>query len=200
MTREKQVFDLDLFLELNEEYKDKPVVPRPRRTGKVDLEGAAKRRAANIDKSLNVRDERVLEIGCGRGAFSYVLARDYACDVVGVDIAEREWSDYKFVPNLDLRVLDVSSEDHEDIGQFDLIYSSAVWGTYQASLRSPSRGQATSKERWALLSKRKTFTEGHRHPIDIEKCSFPGRISCLRMMSSKHSTFILVGNRTDLRG
>ena len=127
MTREKQSFNLDLFLELNEEYKDKPVVPRPRRTGKVDLEGAAKRRAANIDKSLNVRDKRVLEIGCGRGAFSYVLARDYACDVVGVDIVEREWSDYKSVPNLDLRVLDVSSEDHEDIGQFDLIYSSAVW-------------------------------------------------------------------------
>ena len=30
MTREKQSFNLDLFLELNEEYKDKPVVPRPR--------------------------------------------------------------------------------------------------------------------------------------------------------------------------
>ena len=127
MTREKQSFDLDLFLELNEEYKDKPIVPRPRRTGKVDLEEAAKRRAANVHKLLNVRDKRVLEIGCGRGAFSYVLARDYACDVVGVDIAETEWSDYKSVPNLDLRVLDVSADDHEDIGQFDLIYSSAVW-------------------------------------------------------------------------
>lgn len=127
MTQERHVFDLDLFLRLNEEYKDKPIVPRPRRTGKVDLEAAARRRAASVDKILAFHGKRVLEVGCGRGAFSYVLAKDYGCDVVGVDIVERQWSDYDSVPNLQLRLLDVSVENHDVIGTFDLIYSSAVW-------------------------------------------------------------------------
>ena len=127
MRQDKQTFNLQSFLDINEEYKDNPIVPRPRKFGKSDLEGAAKRRISNIDKLLDVRGKRVLEIGCGRGAFSYVLARDYDCDVVGIDIVEREWSDYSPAPNFDLRVLDVSEEDHEDIGQFDLIYSSSVW-------------------------------------------------------------------------
>ena len=127
MPPKSQIFDLDLFLRLNEEYQAKPIVPQPRKSGKEDLEGAAKRRAANVDKWLNVRGKRVLEIGCGRGAFSYVLARDYDCDVVGVDIVEREWSDYNSHPNLELRLLDVSADDHEDVGLFDVIYSSSVW-------------------------------------------------------------------------
>ena len=142
MSQERHVFDLDLFLKLNEEYKNKPIVPRPRRTGKVDLEEAARRRAASVDKVLGFGGKRVLEIGCGRGAFSYVLAKDYGCDVVGVDIVERQWSDYDSVPNVQLRLLDISAEKHDDIGQFDLIYTSAVWEHIEhpyAALRGAKR-------------------------------------------------------------
>ena len=54
MTREKQSFNLDLF--------------------PMDLEEAAKRRVANIDKLLNVR-ERVL-IGCGRCVLAWNVKSD----------------------------------------------------------------------------------------------------------------------------
>ena len=127
MRRQSTVFDLDLFLALNDEYKDKPIVPQPKKLGASGAEDAARKRAAYIDKLLDIRGKRVLEIGCGRGAFSHLLSKDYGCDVVGVDIVEREWDSYRSFPGLDLRVLDVSEEGHDDIGQFDLIYSSSVW-------------------------------------------------------------------------
>ena len=127
MPQKKHIFDLDLFIKLNEEYQNKPVVPQPRKTGTANLEEAAKRRIDNIDKLLNVRGKRVLEVGCGLGSLSYVLAKHYGCEVVGVDIVHRDWSDYNTCPNLELRLLDVSADDLEDIGRFDVIYSSAVW-------------------------------------------------------------------------
>ena len=127
MRPQSTVFNLDLFLALNDEYKDKPIVPHPKKLGTSGAETAAKRRAAYIDTILDIRGKRILEIGCGRGAFSYLLAKDYGCDVVGVDIVEREWSDYRSLPGLDLRVLDISVEVCDDLEQFDLIYSSSVW-------------------------------------------------------------------------
>ena len=127
MKQKSTVFDLNLFLALNDEYKDKPIVPRPKKLGQAGAEEAARKRADYIDKLLDIRGKRVLEIGCGRGALSFLLAKDYDCDVTGIDIVEREWDNYRSLSGLDLRVLDVSANGHEGIGQFDVIYSSSVW-------------------------------------------------------------------------
>ena len=87
------IFDLGLFLELNNEYGSKPTVPRPRQPLAHDapaLLAAAEKRAEKIDELIEIRGKRVLEVGCGRGDLCYILAKGYGCDVVGVDVISYE--------------------------------------------------------------------------------------------------------------
>lgn len=125
---ESVVYDLDLFRQLNAEYRDRPLVASPRRTTPVSLDRQAKRRAENLDRRLGLRGKRVLEIGCGRGQLSAVLAQDYDCEVVGVDIVEYEsWAELASSPGVTLLVHDVTSESNESLGKFDRILSLAVF-------------------------------------------------------------------------
>ncbi|MHC4295015.1 MAG: class I SAM-dependent methyltransferase [Planctomycetota bacterium] len=120
-------FDLKLFLQLNEEYKDKPVIPAPRKSDDNSRLVLARQRAELLDERVGVRGRRVLEVGCGAGDMSGVLAKEYDCEVVGLDIAEYgTWKQYNH-PKLDLKVLDIS-EDHSPLeGKFDRIVSLVVW-------------------------------------------------------------------------
>ena len=69
-------FDLDLFIELNKEYESKPIVPRPRQHYASAMLAAAEKRAGKLDKLIDMRGKRVLEVGCGRGELCYVLAKE----------------------------------------------------------------------------------------------------------------------------
>lgn len=118
-------FDLQLFSRLNEEYREKPIVPAPRSCDMPSLLEAAQKRAASLDRRIGVRDKRVLEIGCGRGQVARVLADEFDCDVVGVDVTPYpEWSERA---DVDYRVHDVSQDDNSVLGRFDAIVSFAVW-------------------------------------------------------------------------
>jgi SAM-dependent methyltransferase len=129
MNREKKVkYNLDLFLQLNEEYKDKPIVRKPRSLlSKPRLE-AAKGRASRLDSMLGVdSSQRVLEIGCGRGDLCYVLAKEYQCESIGVDVKKyKEWKEYN-EEKLNLLAFDVTEQDYSALGKFDRIHSWAVW-------------------------------------------------------------------------
>ena len=124
-------FDLDLFIELNKEYGSKPIVPRPRPRLAHDapaLLAAAEKRAEKIDELIEIRGKRVLEVGCGRGDLCYILAKDYGCDVVGVDVISYEdWNKYRDQTEIKFQILDISKDDSGELGAFDRIHSWAAW-------------------------------------------------------------------------
>jgi cyclopropane fatty-acyl-phospholipid synthase-like methyltransferase len=120
-------FDLALFMGLNEEYRAKPVVARPRSFDESSLHEAAEQRLRSVERRVALDNRRVLEIGCGRGHIGRRLADTYGCEVVGVDIKEYpQWSELSG-NGVDLRVHDVSLHDNGPLGQFDVILSFAVW-------------------------------------------------------------------------
>ena len=121
-------FDLDLFIELNNEYGSKPIVPQPREHHAPAMLAAAEKRAGRLDELIDIRGKRILEIGCGRGEVCYVLAKDYECSAVGVDIRGREeWNTYLDQAGVELRILDISKDNCSALGEFDRIYSWTVW-------------------------------------------------------------------------
>ena len=127
MSTKRHVYDLDLFTALNEEYAPEPIVKAPRSHDDRTLEAQAQRRARSLDDRFGLRGKRVLEIGCGAGHLCSLLRDHLDCDVVGVDIETyKQWEDF-MASGVDLRVHDVTLGDNGDLGQFDRIYSYAVW-------------------------------------------------------------------------
>ncbi|MHC4592991.1 MAG: class I SAM-dependent methyltransferase [Planctomycetota bacterium] len=120
-------FDLDLFLQLNKEYKGKPVRETVRQADRKSRGLHAQERAAMLEERMGVRGMRVLEVGCWRGDLPAVLARDYECEVVGVDVQEYSaWKEFDH-PNLSLRVLDIGLEHDLEPESFDCIVSLVAW-------------------------------------------------------------------------
>ena len=124
-------YDIDLFMELNEEYaQNSAVLAHTAFLQEVEgdrLEAAAKG-VVQVNEDLSFeRGMRVLEIGCGRGHLSAILRRDYGCEVVGLDIRRYpEWDEF-LTKGLDLRVHDISRTNNDALGTFDRIVALEVW-------------------------------------------------------------------------
>jgi len=88
LTTTSKKYDLELFLELNREYESKPIVPRPRELTSEYRTNHSRKRAIQIHKSIGLKGKRIIEVGCGGGEFSRVLADEYGCKVIGIDIVE----------------------------------------------------------------------------------------------------------------
>jgi 2-polyprenyl-3-methyl-5-hydroxy-6-metoxy-1,4-benzoquinol methylase len=122
-------YDLKLFQSLNEEYREKPLVP------KASLDRAAQdktvsKRAADLVAKYKIRGERVLEIGCGRGEILQALHTEYGCDVVGADITRYpQWDALQdAAPGCTLVHGDLADPSvAPDIGTFEFVYSYSVW-------------------------------------------------------------------------
>ena len=118
-------YDLALFSQLNQEYKDKPLVAKPPVYDPASVADRGKKRAATLVAKHRAAG-RVLEIGCGRGEVCRALAVNHGCEAVGVDIkAYPEWADPP--PRVRLLAADLSAADAPDIGRFDFVYSNAVF-------------------------------------------------------------------------
>jgi ubiquinone/menaquinone biosynthesis C-methylase UbiE len=95
-----------------------------------DLESRLSRardRANTVDKLLDLRGKKVLEIGCGDGDFCKVLADEYDCEVVGTEILKYEgWESVKH-QNLELLQVDISKGNYFPENYFDRIVSFVVW-------------------------------------------------------------------------
>lgn len=123
----RTVYDLALFLALNEEYASKPVIPQPRSYNPADVAQFGSRQAASLSKRFPVAGKRVLEIGCGRGEVARALAAEYGCEVCGLDIKEYpEWKS-ETASRVTFKILDLTQDDFAPLGRFDFIYSLAVW-------------------------------------------------------------------------
>lgn len=120
-------FDLRLFIQLNEEYRHRPIVSKPRDLDDTSRQQRAASRAEKCHKRVDLRCKRVIEVGCGEGDLSLVLARDYASDVLGVDVREYPAWRQAVHPNLELRVLDISREHGLARAGFERIVSLVVW-------------------------------------------------------------------------
>jgi SAM-dependent methyltransferase len=117
--------DLALFSQLNEEYRDKPLVAKPPVYDPASVADRGRSRAAGLVKKHRVAG-RVLEIGCGRGEVCRALAVEHGCEAVGVDIkAYPEWADPP--PRVRFVATDLSAADAPDLGRFDFVYSNAVF-------------------------------------------------------------------------
>jgi SAM-dependent methyltransferase len=122
-----QRFDLDLFTSLNADYRATPVVPAPRPHSHEYGTSIGAKRAAMLEKKIGIRGLRVLEIGCGAGAMSRVLAREFDCDVTGVDIGDYpEWQ-APLQGDLSLQIHDITTQDNSRFGLFDRVVSFAVF-------------------------------------------------------------------------
>jgi len=120
-------YDLKDFLALNKEYESKPVVPTPQLYTPEGIREHGSTWAERLQKQLGLAGKRVLDIGCGRGGMAQALATKYGCKVCGIDITEyKEWAEWR-AEGLQLRVIDITREDHSSLGEFDIIYSVTVW-------------------------------------------------------------------------
>jgi 2-polyprenyl-3-methyl-5-hydroxy-6-metoxy-1,4-benzoquinol methylase len=133
LTSTSNKYDLELFLELNREYESKPVIPRPRELTSEYRTNLSRRRAHQIHKSIGLKGKRVIEVGCGGGEFSHVIANEYGCKVVGIDIVEYPtWADLR-AENVQFMICDLGKkESWKQLlsitgGPIDRIVSLVVW-------------------------------------------------------------------------
>lgn len=103
------------------------------RTPQYDLESRIKRNkqyAEHLNSLFDLKGKRVLEVGPHLGDLSVILARDYGCEVVGIDpLAHDNWTEVqaefpsiKFIQG-DIASLPAEFEDNS----FDVILSFVVW-------------------------------------------------------------------------
>ena len=79
-------YDLALFRQLNDEYRDKRLVTKPPAYDPASVADRGRKRAAALAAKHEIAGRRVLEIGCGRGEVSRALAENHGCEAVGVDM------------------------------------------------------------------------------------------------------------------
>jgi len=120
-------FDLDLFLQLNEEYRDKPAFVTRRRHDTPSRTADAEQRALMLEERVGLRGRKVLEVGCGAGDVAAILARDYDCEVTAVDIQEYPSWEGLSRPKLTFRVVDITEKHDLEPESFDRIISLVVW-------------------------------------------------------------------------
>jgi len=121
-------YDIHLLEQLNEEYRSKPVQSTFIQYDPESQLELASKRLHELSEIVDLKERNVLEIGCGKGYLSKVLADEYGCSVVGIDIYEDvEWQKLRNRPNLDYLVLDLSQSNPFTVESFDLIVSFVAW-------------------------------------------------------------------------
>lgn len=89
----------------------------------------ARARAVELDRMCGMAGTRVLEIGCGMGDLSRVLAEEYDCTVIGVDMMRHnEWAEHEGARGLTFLQGDIA---RDTLGfaesSFDRIISFVAW-------------------------------------------------------------------------
>jgi SAM-dependent methyltransferase len=122
-TKLSNKYDLDRFRNLNEEWANKPIAPQPREHKDPNaLTSQARKRLDQLTKVVDVRGKRVLEIGCGRGHLSRLLADEYDCQAEGIDVVKYdEWEGDPRFHHGDI------ADPPKGLGIYDVIVSFVVW-------------------------------------------------------------------------
>jgi SAM-dependent methyltransferase len=81
-------FDVDLLVKLNDEYASRPIVTAAPSYDSASLANNARRRLNWVNRMVDLRGKRTLEIGCGNGFEVWSLAHNYQGEAWGVDVTE----------------------------------------------------------------------------------------------------------------
>lgn len=128
MVNEPMRYDLEFLEKLNDEYKDKPIQSTFQQYDHKKQFEYAQKRIQRLDKLIGLQGKKVLEIGCGGGYVSRLMAREYKCSVVGIDIYKSSvWEELGDENGLKHMVLDLSKENPFGEQSFDLIVSYVAW-------------------------------------------------------------------------
>ncbi|MBX3127607.1 MAG: class I SAM-dependent methyltransferase [Polyangiaceae bacterium] len=89
----------------------------------------ARARARDLESLIGLRGRRVLEVGCGAGDLCDVLAKEYECRVVGLDVAaQADWREIGAHPRIELVQADIASDALPfESESFDRIVSFVAW-------------------------------------------------------------------------
>lgn len=120
-------FDLVLFEELNEAYRDRRLVPKPPvYSGDGRMEGS-RRRLTRICSDVSVEGKRVLEVGPAHGHLCHLLASEAgAREVVGVDtVRSKQWAEFER-DSVRFFEADLASERVLEPESVDVIISNSV--------------------------------------------------------------------------
>lgn len=121
------VYDVDLLDALNEEYRDKPLVARPR---KLDPDSRAQQAGGRLDllhQRLDFTGRRTLEIGCGDGYETWMLHHRCGALAHGVDIERRNtWADLTG-DGVSFHLADIATDSPFPDDYFDRVISFSVW-------------------------------------------------------------------------
>ncbi|GLY14829.1 hypothetical protein Kisp01_18440 [Kineosporia sp. NBRC 101677] len=122
-----QVYDIALLEQLNEEYKDRRLVPSPPSYSDTALAESAKRRVRWVHDMVGLTGQRTLEIGCGNGFEVWALAHNLDCDAHGVDVTHyRPW-DQLAGEKVHFECADLALQSPYPANSFDRVISFTVW-------------------------------------------------------------------------
>ena len=120
-------YDIELLEELNAEYADKPLVPKPRSYDADQMALASARRVRWVHRHVDLLDKKVLEIGCGNGYELWSMAHNLGCDAYGVDVNEiGPWKQLAG-DRVHYTQADLTQQQPFEYGTFDRIVSFTVW-------------------------------------------------------------------------
>ena len=120
-------FDIELFERLNEEYAGRPLVPAPLQYDDASMANRARERLLWVHQSVDLKEKRVLEFGCGGGFEVWLLGHHFGSDAWGIDIQERaSWRELAD-DRTHLVLADLAVDKPFEADFFDRIYSFYVF-------------------------------------------------------------------------
>lgn len=120
-------FDIELFERLNEEYAARPLVPAPLQYDDASMANRARERLLWVHQSVDLKDKRVLEFGCGGGFEVWLLGHHFGSDAWGIDIQERaSWKELAD-DRTHLVLADLALDKPFEADFFDRVYSFYVF-------------------------------------------------------------------------
>lgn len=121
------VFDVELFEQLNEEYRSKPIVPEPQGKDTASRAERAKRRLTSIHDAIGLAGLRTLEFGCGAGYEVWYMGNHLKADAHGIDVVHRKAWDALQGPNVHYECEDITQKNPFAENFFDRIISFSVF-------------------------------------------------------------------------
>lgn len=120
-------YGVELLEALNREYAHKPLVPAPRSYSPDAMLSAARRRVRWAHNHVDLREKKVLEIGCGNGVEVWTMANALGCDAHGIDVLRLGSWDAFSGDRCKYSCVDLAVENPFPADSFDRVVSYTVW-------------------------------------------------------------------------